>query len=155
MATINNVNLCDWPGCKQHAGPSHFIHGNAYCYDHYSSALEKHFLEIYTDWDGCSKPNKKFLSLFSRYMEDVYRDEEIPGGLTKGRLNNRGENVRKTKNGLNFSIERHKNAWKHPERMHEVVQRWSFNIKQKKLKLVREKILDVNQKFLYNIFSRR
>ena len=71
MAIINNVDLCDWPGCKQHAGPSHFIHGRAYCYDHYGPALEKHFFEAYAEWDGHTAPDDKFLNLFSRYVEDL------------------------------------------------------------------------------------
>jgi len=139
MAIINNANLCDWPGCKQYVGPSHFIHGNAYCNDHYSPALEKHFLEVYAEWDGHTVTDKKFLNLFSRYVEDLYKERDTPGGLSKGRLNYRAEKLRKTKNGLNFSIERHKNAWKHPENMHEVMQRWSFNIEQKRLNLLGEK----------------
>lgn len=139
MAIINNVDLCDWPGCKQRAGPSHFIHGKAYCYDHYSPALQKHFLTAYKKWDGDSKLDNKFLNLFSRYVEDIYKQRETPGGLTKGRLNHRAEKLRKTKGGLNFSIERHHNAWKHPERMYSVIQRWSFNIEYSKLKLVRER----------------
>ena len=117
----------------------YFIRGKAYCCDHYSPALEKHFLEMYAEWDGFTAPNKKFLNLFSRYVENLYTERDIPGGLTKGRLNDRSEKLRKTKNGLNFSIERHKNAWKHPENMHEVIQRWSFDIKQKRLKLVSER----------------
>jgi len=139
MVTRNKERLCDWSGCSLYAGPCQFIHGKAYCYDHYGPALEKHFLEAYAEWDGHTAPDKKFLNLFSRYVEDLYKERDTPGGLSKGRLNYRMENLRKTKNGLNFSIERHKNAWKHPENMHEVVQRWSFNIKQRKLKLVCEK----------------
>jgi len=138
MAIINNANLCDWAGCSLHAGPCQFIHGSAYCYAHYSPALEKHFLEAYAEWDGHTLPDKKFLNLFSRFVEDLYNGRDTPGGLSKGRLNYRTETLRKTKDGLNFSIERHINAWKHPEKMHEVMQRWSFNIKQRSLNLVSE-----------------
>jgi hypothetical protein len=134
---------CDWSGCTVKAGPSHFIHGKAYCPQHYHPALEKHFLEEFKAWDGKERPGRKFLNLFARYTEDLYfcRNQDIPGGLSKGRINDRIFDIKKTKFCVDFSIERHPYAWKNPLKMKEVRQDWRFNVKRKQLRLLREIVL--------------
>ena len=81
------------------------------------------------------------MNLFSRYVESVYQNLEVPGGLSKGRLNHRAFDVKKVPEGVEFSIVRHPYAWSDPAQSFEVEQRWSFNIKTGELCLIREKTL--------------
>lgn len=138
-----NEESCNWSGCMAKAGPSHFIYGKSYCPEHYHPALEKHFFEEFNAWDGKEKPSKKFLNLFSRYIEDLYfcRDEDIPEGLSKGRLEQRIFDIKRTKFCIDFSIERHPYAWKNPLKMKIVQQNWRFNVKRKNLRLLSQKDL--------------
>ncbi len=132
--------MCSWEGCTNKVGPGNSIHGKTYCSEHYGPAIKKHFLEQYDKWDGENNPSKKFLNLFSRHVESVYykREEEMPESLSKGRLNDRGYNIKKTKDGLGFSIVRHLYAWTRGKPTQEVNQHWSFSIKEDQLKLLSE-----------------
>ncbi len=80
------------------------------------------------------------MNLFSRHVVCVYeqRGEEIAGVLSKGRLEDRAENIKKTEDGLEFCIIRHLNAWTKPWAMKLREQIWHFNIKEKKLELLSE-----------------
>lgn len=139
---------CDWEGCLNPQGPSHFIFGKGYCPQHYNPALEKHFLEEFEKWDGAQSPNKKFLSLFRRYIESIY-EKAIPTKLNPTRfekINKNGIfNLRKTKVGIDFDIIRHPYAITNPLKMREKHQRWRFNIKIKKLRLLKSKRKAVQQ----------
>ena len=90
---------CDWSGCTAKAGPAHFVFGNAYCPEHYYLGLEKNFLDEFNKWSGREEPTKKFLNLFSRYVEDTYRgrDEIIPRRLNTTRLKGDTFDIRKKK----------------------------------------------------------
>ena len=133
-----NERECHWAGCDARAGPHHFIHGCAYCPDHYDQALERHFFEVFENWDGDSEPSRKFLNLFSRYAESLY-ENGIPSGLTKGRLNHRSYKFQKQQTSLTFCIDRHPYAWTESVPTGLVTQQWRFDIEEKTLTLIEEK----------------
>ena len=83
--SLKDKKVCDWEECTNAPGPSHFIHGRAYCPEHYSPALEKHFFEELNRWDRKSEPSQKFRNLFARYIDSFY-GKEVSGGLTKAML---------------------------------------------------------------------
>ena len=145
---------CAWNKCAAKVGPCHFIYGNGYCSEHYYPVLERKFLEEYNEWDGKKTPSRKFLNLFSRYGEAIYfcRGENIPGGLSKGRLENRTFDIKKMKIGLDFSIVRHYKAWTNPLKMEEVEEHWRFNIKRKMLRLLSKTFLETSEQKLSNSF---
>lgn len=131
---------CDWAGCENKPGPHHFIHGTAYCREHYPQALEKHFLNEFERWqeEADLSPSKKFRNLFGRYVESLYRGESIPGHLSKGRLQYRTYNFQKVEEGLKFSIVRHLGAWTPSKPTQKVEQIWKFNIDKRQLELLEE-----------------
>ncbi len=133
---IMDHKRCDWPECAAEAGPAHSIHGSAYCPEHYRPALERDFFREYDAWTG-KQPTRKFLNLFARYVQSLKRNP-MPGGLTKGKLNERTYDFKKTEEGLEFSIVRHPYAFSVSKPTEEVAQRWHFTIKEKMLELLNE-----------------
>ena len=70
-------------------------------------------------------------------LAQLHYPNGMPENMSKGRIEDRGCHWKKTETGVEFSIERHQNAWSARPTVN-VVQRWSFDLQTKELRLLSE-----------------
>lgn len=148
-------DTCYWDGCDQSPAGSKNISiyedFEPYCEEHYVEALEDYFHQEFEDWSGGKPEQGKFLTIFGRYVRELYKqkDEPAPEGLSIQHLHtqneNRMENLTKETDppAVLFTMERHPyaNTPSKPTRI--VNQRWRFPLPDKELELVEEEDLGI------------
>ena len=131
-----SYTLCGWPGCSRHACPEWDLHGRYYCGEHHFPGLEQAFLEEYATWDGVREPTEEFKNLFSRYVERIYPAGGMPEKMSQASIESRGASWKKTRAGLEFSIDRHLTTYHWGWRVKSVSQEWRFDLQTKELVLL-------------------
>ena len=81
-------------------------------------------------------PSEEFKNLFSRYVERLYPLGGMPEKLSPGRIEMRAVAWKKTRDGLEFSIERHIPVRRWGGLVKTVNQEWRFGLLTKDLALV-------------------
>jgi hypothetical protein len=149
-----NDGVCEWAGCGRQAGRGWDVDGKSYCGPHYFPGLEKAFLEEYAKWDGASEPTDNFKNLFSRYAERLYPAGGMPDKLSRGRIEMRAAAWKKIPSGLEFSVERHRTAYRWSGPVRTVNQQWRFGLQTKDLLLVRQQDVPTRKLSWFSTISR-
>ena len=146
--------VCQWTGCGRLAGLGWDVGGKSYCGPHYFPGLERAFLDEYASWDGVGEPSDKFKNLFSRYVERLYPAGGMPDKLSPGRIEKRAAAWKKIQGGLEFSIERHRTAYRWGGPVRTVDQEWRFGLLTKDLLLVRQQDVPTRKLSWFSTISR-
>jgi hypothetical protein len=116
---------CIYPGCTE-KDSDRLYKGKPHCFIHYHQVLNDEFFNLFDQWeDGTSPPERLNYLLGRLYDEEPFT--EIGGYLSGTRVRGRSYDLKKTSNGIQFSITRHPGAFIHFENIERVVETWDVN----------------------------
>ena len=99
---------------------------------------QNRFQNSYDSWIN-GEPDKRFRYNFARYIDNVlYWDKDIPGSLSKYRIEARTYDWEKLPSGLSFKIIRHPGAWSDYRTKKTMIQHFKYDIAACELILIKE-----------------
>lgn len=133
---MNTVTFdsCLVPDCHQ---PRHgkLFDGKPYCREHYLAVFMAKLMSEHDSWHLDTAPSQYLKYMLGRFQEE-FCDFTGASYLSAARVRDRGFDFRKTEAAGEFCITRHLNAWSDTKMMERVVECWSFDLENRKFKLV-------------------